>query len=127
MRRLLPDLFHVALAREWQQAQPRGMYTRSTTGLDLADVGFLHASFAWQVAGVLSRYYADTPEDLVLLRVDPGPLDVPVRVEPPPGSTEGFPHVYGPLPVHAVVEQVPLARVAGGGWALPDWLTSLAG
>lgn len=104
MRRLLPDLFHVALVTDWEQALAAGDYMRSTRGLDLDDVGFLHSSFAWQVEGVLGRYYADCPDDLLLLRVDPAFVTVPVRVESPPGSSEGFPHLYGPLDVDAVVE-----------------------
>lgn len=117
MRRLLPDLFHVALPHEWDAGTP---YRRSTRGLDLDAVGFLHAAFAWQVPGVLARFYDDLPGPLLLLRVDPTLLTVPVRVEPPQGSTEGFPHVYGPLDPAAVVEVVTLHR--DGPWTLPPWL-----
>lgn len=112
--RLLPDLFHVADAGEW--ATPD--YPRSSRGLDLADVGFVHLAFAWQVQGVLDRFYADADGPLVLLRVDPDLLADPVRVEPLPGSTEGFPHLYGPLRPSAVVEQV-LLRRGPHGWQAP--------
>ncbi|MCW2606465.1 MAG: aspartate/glutamate racemase [Frankiales bacterium] len=112
--RLLPDLFHVADAAEWAA----GEYARSTRGLDLADVGFVHCAFAWQVQGVLDRFYADADGPLLLLRVDPALTGVPVRVEPPPGSPEGFPHVYGPLTPAAVVDQVVLPRTPGG-WQAP--------
>jgi uncharacterized protein (DUF952 family) len=121
VRRLLPDLFHVALPDEWAQCLPSGCYTRSTRGLGLAEVGFLHAAFAWQLTGVLARYYDDLDGRLVLLRVDPALLGVPVRVESPPGRDEGYPHVCGPLPVAAVVEQVEIRRW-DGRWQLPAWL-----
>ena len=115
--RTLPDLFHVALVSEWEA----GDYARSTRGRDLADVGFVHLAFAWQVQGVLDRFYGDGLEPLVLLRVDPDLMAAPVVVEPPPGSTEGFPHLYGPLRPDAVVEAQPLVRDADG-WRVPELL-----
>jgi len=69
----------------------------------LAEEGFLHASYAHQWQGVRDAHYADVTEPLVLLEVDPALLDVPVVEEVPVGGDEAFPHVYGPLPVAAVV------------------------
>lgn len=112
-RRLLPDLFHVAEAAEWAAARSLGSYTRSTKGAGLDEVGFLHASFAWQVAKVANLLYSDAATPLVLLRIDVSRLDVPVRVEPAPGGSEGFPHLYGPLSVEAVVETFDLVHSAG--------------
>ena len=117
MRRLLPDLFHVADAAEWAA----GTYVRSTRGLDLADVGFVHLAFAWQLQGVLDRFYSDVVDPLVLLRVDPDRLGAPLRVEPPPGSPEGFPHLYGPLTAPCVIEELLLERV-DDAWLVPEAL-----
>lgn len=117
MLRLLPDLFHVADAAEWRA----GDYRRSTRGLDLDDVGFVHLAFAWQVPGVLARFYADAAGPLLLLRVDPGLLQAPVRVEPPPGSPEGFPHLYGPLTPADVAQEHALER-GPEGWRVPPEL-----
>ncbi len=116
-QRPLPDLFHVAQASEWASTP----YVRSTRGLDLADVGFVHCAFAWQVQGVLDRFYADADGPLLLLRLDPGLLTVPVRVEPPEGSTEGFPHLYGPLTRAAVVEEM-ILTASSDGWQTPPLL-----
>lgn len=113
--RLLPDLFHVADAAEWSA----GSYARSTRGLDLADVGYVHLAFAWQTQGVLDRFYADVSEPLVLLRVDPERLTAAVRLEEVPGGGERFPHLYGPLEPSCVVEEVPLERV-DGRWLVPE-------
>jgi len=55
-------------------------------------------------------------EPLVLLEIDETALDVPWRVDPVPGSAEGFPHVYGPIPVAAVRAAVPVRRGPGGTW-----------
>ncbi len=98
-------LFHLALRRDWEEARQSeaGEYRVSTRGRTLAEEGFLHASFEHQWQGVRDAYYADVTEPLVLLEVDPDLLDVPLVVETPEGADEAFPHIYGPLPVAAVV------------------------
>ena len=103
-------IFHCSLLTDWQAAQAAGEYTISTRGRTLAQEGFIHAAYADQVDGVLSRFYADVTEPMVLLRIDPDRLGVPVVPERPPGADELFPHVYGPVPVDAVVEVTELAR-----------------
>jgi uncharacterized protein (DUF952 family) len=56
---------------------------------------------------VAQRFYADVSE-LVLLTIDPDRLTAPVVDEPPAdGIDELFPHVYGPIPVDAVVRAEP--------------------
>lgn len=98
-------LYHLALEEDWQEARRLGVYTRSTRGLDVADVGFLHASWSHQLDATWKRFYGDAPE-LRLLVIDPGGLEaagIPLRVEPAPGSGERFPHLYGALPIGAVL------------------------
>jgi uncharacterized protein (DUF952 family) len=101
-------IFHLALRREWETAQATGDYRTSTLGRTLDEEGFLHASYDHQWAGVRSAFYAAVDEPLVLLEIDPDRLDVPVVVEAPDGTGEAFPHIYGPLPVRAVVAVHPL-------------------
>ena len=99
-------VFHLALLRDWEQAQRDGDYRASTLGRSLADEGFVHASRRHQVAGVHTACYADVTEPLVLLEIDPARLDVPLRLEVPLDAEEAFPHIYGPVPVGAVVSAV---------------------
>ncbi|GAA4094939.1 DUF952 domain-containing protein [Nocardioides kongjuensis] len=110
----MTPIFHLALLHDWEDAQRTGAYTVSTRGRTLAEEGFIHASRADQWTGVRDRFYADVAEPMVLLQIDPALLDVPVIDEEPfPGATETFPHIYGPLPVTAVVKTIPLdQRVA---------------
>jgi uncharacterized protein (DUF952 family) len=112
-------IHHLALAADWAAAQEAGEYRVSTRGATVDEVGFVHAAHAHQVAGVAERYYSDVTDDLVLLVIDPDRLGVPVVEEVPPGGTEAFPHVYGPVRVDAVVEVRAVGRTAGGGFALP--------
>lgn len=93
-------LYHLALVDEWEAARVVGEYRRSTRGLALDEVGFVHLAHEHQLAGVHDRYFADAGP-LVVLEIDPSRLGAEVRVE------DGFPHLYGPLPTDAVVRYWP--------------------
>jgi uncharacterized protein (DUF952 family) len=100
-------IFHIAERRDWEAARRSGgPYEISTRGRTLAEVGFIHASRDEdQVRTVQNAFYADL-DDLLLLVIDPGGLDV--RDEPVDGQV--FPHIYGPLPIEAVIDVRPLPR-----------------
>ena len=95
----------------------------------LATEGFIHMSQLHQVRGVVERYYAEQT-DLVVLVVDPALVRAPVRAEPPsslrrspgsapPDASELFPHIYGRLPMEAVVTVGTVERTADGAVRLP--------
>ncbi|MEB3233884.1 MAG: DUF952 domain-containing protein [Cyanobacteriota bacterium] len=104
-------LYHLALSGEWQQAQRQGSYRRSTRGRSLQEVGFIHLSQAHQLKATAARFYSDLPAGAVtLLVVDPAALrqqGLAVMHEPAPDTAELFPHLYGPLPLEAVVWSEP--------------------
>lgn len=105
-------LYHLALRRDWRQARRDGEYRRSSLGLSLAEVGFIHLSQAHQVPATFARFYADLPAGAVLLlSIDPVALaaaGLVVRQEPAPESGELFPHLYGALPLGAVLLAEPM-------------------
>lgn len=100
-------LYHLALVEDWQEARTTGVYRHSSRGLSLETVGFVHASAAHQITPTLQRFYGDLPaEKLRLLALDPQRLaqaGVEVRWEPAPATGELFPHLYGGLPLEAVL------------------------
>ncbi|MEB3350937.1 MAG: DUF952 domain-containing protein [Cyanobacteriota bacterium] len=105
-------LYHLTLEPEWRQAQQEGVYRRSTRGLDLDRVGFIHASYHHQIANTHAHFYADA-DNVLLLTIDPEQLaatGVDVRAEAPPECEELFPHLYGPLPLSAVLRAEPWHR-----------------
>ena len=54
-------------------------------------------------------FYTDT-DDVVLLAIDPERLTAPVKHEARAPGAEEFPHIYGPLPVNAIVNVTVPAR-----------------
>lgn len=90
------SLFHITTPGELARAERSG----AVAAPSLASEGFVHCCFRDQIAGVLERYFRGEGE-LALLEFDAHAVGV-VRVEAPPGASEGFPHVYGPLPLAAL-------------------------
>jgi uncharacterized protein (DUF952 family) len=89
-------LFHITTRAAWQGAHQVGAYRADS----LAEVGYIHLSTATQWRTTLVRFFQGA-RDLVLLEIESERLAAPVRFERVDG--EDFPHLYGPLPVEAVV------------------------
>ena len=110
-------LYHLAGRQDWERAVRDGAYRVSTQGATLAEVGFIHASFAHQVAAVARRYYQAERRPLVLLEICRARLVPAVRIQP--AGDEMFPHLYGPLDPAAVAAVHPVSRDATGRLLLP--------
>lgn len=94
-------LVHLCSKDEWKSAQARGEHRPAS----LPASGFVHLSTPEQVHLPANRLYAGRT-DLVLLHIDAARLSSPVRWEPGvPADPVGmeFPHLYGPLPIGAVI------------------------
>lgn len=101
-------LYHLALTAEWQAAlNANADYRVSSRDRSLVEVGFIHLSQAHQVVATAARFFGDLPPGSVkLLCINPTRLQqagLAVRHEPAPDTGELFPHLYGPLPLAAVV------------------------
>jgi uncharacterized protein (DUF952 family) len=112
-----PLLYHLAVGAEWERAQALGEYRRSTIDTTLDEEGFIHFSFAHQLQGTADKFYRGR-DDIVLLVIHPDRVGAEVRVEG--GGSQKYPHLYGPLPVDAVIttHSVPMAtdgRLETGG------------
>lgn len=100
-------IYHLTDPATWAASLAVGEHTSSTRGVTLAEEGFIHCSTAEQWRGVVERFYADA-SDLLLLHVDESRLTAPLVYEQLGDAPEPFPHVYGPIPVAAVVHVEPL-------------------
>ena len=105
---LPPRIYHLALEDEWDDAVRKGCpYRRSTLGRSVSEVGFIHCSLPEQVQGVADQAYGGRRR-VVLLTIDRSRLRDEVRMENLEGGDELFPHLYGELPLDAVVQVDPV-------------------
>jgi uncharacterized protein (DUF952 family) len=83
--------------------------------------GFIHCSTPDQVHKPANLALGLT--DLVLLEIDEARLPSPVRYEPgDPGDPQLFPHVYGPIPLTAIVAVHDFPPNPDGTFSLPPAL-----
>jgi uncharacterized protein (DUF952 family) len=116
-------ILHVCGRADWQATDRAAGYRPDS----LRAVGFVHCSDPGTVHLPATRLFRGRT-DLVLLVIDPGRLDAPVRWEPgdpPDPGGPWFPHVYGPIPVAAVVAVHDLHPLPDGGFRLPEATTAL--
>ena len=115
-------IHHLALSPEWHAALSGDrLYRRSSIDRTLEQEGFVHCSFPDQVQRTADKYYRDRA-DVVLLTIEPALIDAEIRHENTSGGTELFPHVYGPIPVDAVVAARPVALLEDGTLDITDAL-----
>lgn len=82
--------------------------------------GYIHFSTAAQLPETLRLHFAGAG-DLVLMAARTADLGEGLRFEPSRGGAL-FPHLYGPLPMSAVVHEGPLAVDGDGRAILPEWV-----
>ncbi|MBB4631370.1 DUF952 domain-containing protein [Sphingosinicella soli] len=97
-----PTAFKILTQEEWQRLNAEGTF--EGTPVDLAD-GYIHLSAPDQVAETAAKHFAGR-DDLVLVEVDLAKLEG-VKWEHSRGG-QLFPHVYGALPLTAVIRAEPL-------------------
>jgi uncharacterized protein (DUF952 family) len=87
----------------WSEAERAGVFRGAP--VDARD-GFIHFSSATQVRDTAKRYFAGA-EDLMLIAVDADALGDALKWEVSRGG-DLFPHLYGDLPLAAVLWARPL-------------------
>ena len=107
----MEPVYHLVTPTLWDD--PSGADYRAAS---LGSEGFIHCSYAGQVAASANRFYA-AAERLLLLVIDPARLRSPLEAEPA-GSGELFPHVHGPINRDAVTEVREMRR-EHGAWVFP--------
>ncbi|MGH3262274.1 MAG: DUF952 domain-containing protein [Trebonia sp.] len=104
-------LFHIVDRTAWTYATAAGEYRPPS----LATEGFVHFSFADQVAGTANLLYRDV-EDLIVVEFAAERLGADVVIEDSTGSGTRFPHVYKAIPVASAVAIHALCRDGVGDY-----------
>jgi uncharacterized protein (DUF952 family) len=102
---MVEPIYKIAPRALWEAAKAKGRFDGAP--VDEAD-GYIHFSTGQQARETAARHFA-RQDDLLLIAVDPAKLGEALRFEPSRGGAL-FPHLYGPLPLDAVlwVEDLPL-------------------
>jgi uncharacterized protein (DUF952 family) len=110
-------IYKICTQAEWQTALALESYRGSAD--DVRD-GFIHFSFAHQVAATADKYFRGRT-DLVLVAVNAQALGSALRHEASRGGAL-FPHLYAELPTQAALWVAPLVW-QGDTFRLPERLT----
>ena len=108
-------IYKIVTAKLWQDAI--GIGSLQGAPVDLTD-GYIHLSTFEQVRETARKHFSGQ-SDLILVAVDEDALGNALKYEPSRGG-DLFPHLYGPLPVSAVVWAKPLQLDASGSHRFPD-------
>jgi uncharacterized protein (DUF952 family) len=110
----MTTIYKICRAGEWEEAERAGAFAGSE--VDRRD-GYIHFSTAEQAAETAAKYFAGLP-DLKLIAVDADKLGAALKWEPARGGAL-FPHLYGALPLTAILWVKPLPLDATGGHVFP--------
>lgn len=102
--------YHMAITSEWESQKSSAEYTPSAFAAD----GFIHCTNGLDLLiWVGNEFYkgADEPRTVLVLQVDS--LTSDVRYD---DDLQGFPHIYGPINVSAVIGQLSVQRGDDGAF-----------
>jgi uncharacterized protein (DUF952 family) len=111
-------LFHITSAGEAVDTVRTGIYAPR----EFEAEGFIHCSYSRQVCDVANRLFSGR-SDLVLLEIDRTKVTGQVVDENLEGGGQLFPHIYGRLPVGAVVKIHRFPCGDDGRFELPETVT----
>ena len=94
--------FKIFTAEQWALFKADGIFHGAP--VDLAD-GYIHLSAEDQLQGTLDKHFAGQ-DRLVIAEVDLAALGDTVKWEVSRGGAL-FPHIYGPLPMAAIIGEAP--------------------
>jgi uncharacterized protein (DUF952 family) len=107
-------VYKIMSSDELKRMRDNGAFRGSPA--DVAD-GYIHLSCGSQLAATLDKHFSGV-DGLMLVAVDLSRLGDAVRWEPARGG-QLFPHIYGPLPIEALISAAPVQREVDGTVRLP--------
>jgi uncharacterized protein (DUF952 family) len=111
----MTTIYKISPRTAWLEASRIGSFTGAP--VDLAD-GFIHFSAAHQVRETAAKHFHGQP-DLILASVDGDALGDALKWEASRGG-DLFPHLYGALPMSAVISTISLPLGPDGAPIVPE-------
>ncbi len=91
-------IYHIVLPEIWAKFKDQNFYYAAS----LQTEGFIHCSFADQIAGVLERYYHGVKQVLIL-HLETEKLTSKL-INEASTNNEIYPHIYGQINIDAIVK-----------------------
>ena len=110
-------IYHITSAARWYDAQKVGKYIPP----GFAKEHFIHCSYSHQLLTVAHRFYRGQ-SGLVILVIESSKINSSLIEENLEGGIELYPHLYGVLPIQAVVRVIAFFCNADGSFDLPEEL-----
>ena len=110
-------IYHITSDARWYDAQNVGKYIPP----GFAKEQFIHCSYGHQLLTVAHRFYHGQ-SGLVILVIESFKINSSLIEENLEGGIELYPHLYGVLPIKAVVEAIAFPCNADGSFNLPKEL-----
>ncbi|MGB5637111.1 MAG: DUF952 domain-containing protein [Waterburya sp.] len=107
-------IFHITSLAEWKDAQTSGNYEPEA----FAREQFIHCSYSHQLLTVANRFFQGQ-DGLVILLIDSSKINGSLIEENLEGGIELYPHIYGVLPIDAVIDAIAFPCNADGSFNLP--------
>ncbi len=111
----MTTIYKICPAPLWGEAERTGTFRGAA--IDLSD-GYIHFSTIDQVRETAAKHFAGQ-HDLMLIAIDADRLGPALKWEPARGGAL-FPHLYGALPLDAVLWTSPLPLGADGRHVFPS-------
>lgn len=114
MSGVVKKLYRIMTPEEYRLVKSSGFFKPA----ELAREGHVYACYLFQAEFVAELLYRDEL-GLTLLEIDPYQLGCEVEDKNLKGGKELFPHIKGPIPAHACINEYPLPVEADGSFELP--------
>ncbi len=109
-------IYHLIKKESWDSVKKSDTYLPNS----LEREGYIHCSFENQVVKVADTIYKGQ-NDIMLISIDEKKLGDLVRYENLFNLNEEYPHVYGPIPLKAVVHVQKLVAGEDGCFLKPEF------
>lgn len=108
-------IYHIVKKENWESCKLSAYYIPGS----LAREGYIHCSFEDQVLKVANTLHRGQT-DLLVLCINRTKVEKILKIEDLFNIQEDYPHLYGKLPVSAVLKVVPLELDNKGEFIMPN-------
>lgn len=92
-------IYHITSKGIWEKAKQDAVYYHPT----IAEVGFIHCSTKEQTVSTLNRKFKGV-KDLLLLEINSEKIKAKIVYEDLNNRGEKHPHIYGGIPIKAIIK-----------------------